>query len=316
MEKMSIISEKLITKIDSQSLSAGDLPEYFQIYIEIANNTENIQKYCKDWNAIIFFDTASSSDHWIRVDNGKLSFRLGRSEKYSVKYDLSEEIMLSILSLNYDYIIPQYGENLKIEGNISDSDLFIWVDSVIRGKILRIINKTKTNLEVKNISIMSYETYQLMQKNLRIKLQKLKIYIETPFYNSDPETNDSIGLRIERRAKDNPDRNALFFEDEKYTNFEFNGMINKYSNYFLQEVGLKKGDIAVVYLENRSEIFFVILAMAKIGVISSLINTKQREQTLVHSMKLSSGKIFIIGEELLDPFLDIKDDLNLTPTQS
>lgn len=313
------ISEILIEKIDTLKLSAKDLPEYYKTYIEIANNTENIQKYCEGWSATIFFDTGSSSDHWIKIDKGKLSFGMGRTEKFSVKYGLSEEAMLSILSMNYDYILPQYGISLNIEGDISDSDLFIWVDSAIRGKILSIINKTKTNLEVKDISIMSYEDYQLMSKNLRSKLQKLEEYRKTPFYNSDPEAYDSIGLRIERRAKDDPDRIALFFEDEKYTNFEFNEMINKYANFFLKEVGLKKGDVAVVYLENRSEIFFVIIAMAKIGVISSLINTRQREQTLIHSIKLSTGKIFIIGEELLDPFLDIldiKDGLNLTPEQS
>ncbi len=313
---ISEIRDALIRIIDDQKLSANDLTEYYNTYIEIANKTENIQNNSEGWSAIIFFDTASSTDHWIKVDNGKFSFGLGRIEKFSVKYGLSEKNMLLILSFNYDYILPQYGESLSIEGDLSDSDRFIWIDSAIRGKILSIINKTKTNLEVKDISIMSYDDYQKMQKNLRSKLQKLKEYRKTPFYNSDPEANDSIGLRIERRAKDDPHRIALFFEDEKYTNFEFNEMINKYSNYFLQEVGLKKGDVAVVYLENRSEIFFIILAMAKIGVISSLINTRQRDVTLIHSIKLSTGKVFIIGEELLDPFLDVKDKLNLTTEQS
>ncbi|KKM63508.1 hypothetical protein LCGC14_1510780, partial [marine sediment metagenome] len=66
----------------------------------------------------------------------------------------------------------------------------------------------------------------------------------------------------------------------------------------------------------RSEIMFVIIAMAKIGVISSLINTRQRDQTLIHSMTHAPGKVFIIGEELIDPFLGIQSRLNLTDDQS
>ncbi|KKN20239.1 hypothetical protein LCGC14_0937720, partial [marine sediment metagenome] len=66
----------------------------------------------------------------------------------------------------------------------------------------------------------------------------------------------------------------------------------------------------------RSEIMFVIIAMAKIGVISSLINTRQQDQTLIHSMTHAPGKVFIIGEELIDPFLGIQSRLNLTDNQS
>jgi len=40
---------------------------------------------------------------------------------------------------------------------------------------------------------------------------------------------------------------------------EFNERINRYANYFL-EIGLKRGDDAVVFLENRSQYMFIIVA--------------------------------------------------------
>ncbi len=129
-----------------------------------------------------------------------------------------------------------------------------------------------------------------------------------------PETKYSIGLRIEEHAEKYPDKLALLYEDERYTHKEFNEQVNHYANYFLK-LGMQRGDEAVVYVENRSEYMFVIIAMGKLGVTSSLINTNLREKPLIHSMRHTPGKIYIIGEELLDAFETIKSRLDLTKEQ-
>jgi citronellyl-CoA synthetase len=129
-----------------------------------------------------------------------------------------------------------------------------------------------------------------------------------------PETKYSIGLRIEEHAKKYPDKLALLYEDERYTHKEFNEGINRYANYFLK-LGLQRGDEAVVFVENRSEYMFIIVALGKLGVVSSLINTNLREKPLVHSMRHTPGKLYIIGEELFQAFEDVKSRLELTDEQ-
>ena len=124
----------------------------------------------------------------------------------------------------------------------------------------------------------------------------------------------SIGLRIEEHASNYPDNLALLFEDEKYTHKEFNERINRYANYFLN-FGLKRGDVAVVFVQNRSDYMFIIAAMGKLGVISSLINTNLREYPLIHSMTHTPGRIYIIGEELFQAFEDVKTKIGLTNEQ-
>ncbi|GAG68051.1 unnamed protein product, partial [marine sediment metagenome] len=236
------------------------------------------------------FNTESEADHWIKIENNHFSFGLGKAISPDVTYKIVAVGLLLILSWVYDYIIAIFNDSLNIEGNISDSDKFLWIDAKIRGEMLSIINKIKTNQEVKDKYTLSYEDYLLLQQRLRLKLESLRKIRENPFYDGNPESKDSIGLRFEQRAKEDPNRIFMYYEEEKYTNREFNEWVNKYANYFLNTVGLKKGDIAVVFLENRSEIMFVIIAMAKIGVISSLINTRQREQTLIHSITHAPGK--------------------------
>lgn len=116
-----------------------------------------------------------------------------------------------------------------------------------------------------------------------------------------------------RKYKNKP---AILFEDRVYTYTEYNDWCNRYANYFYNEVGLRKGDVAIVYLINRPEILFTIYGLAKIGVISSLINTKQREQPLIHSITHAPGKVFIIGEELIEAFEDVRPRLELDENQS
>ncbi|KKK81708.1 hypothetical protein LCGC14_2810740, partial [marine sediment metagenome] len=128
------------------------------------------------------------------------------------------------------------------------------------------------------------------------------------------DTKYSVGLRIEENTANYPDKLALLYEDEKYTHKEFNSLVNRYANYFLK-FGLKKSDVAVVYVENRSEYMFIIVALGKIGVVSSLINTNLRENPLIHSMTHTPGRIYIIGEELFQAFEDVKSKLRLSDGQ-
>jgi citronellyl-CoA synthetase len=120
----------------------------------------------------------------------------------------------------------------------------------------------------------------------------------------------SIGTYLERNAEKFPHHPALLFENASYSHRTFNMWVNRYAN-LLRKEGFKKGDVAAVLLENRPEVLVVVAALAKLGAISALINTNQREEALVHSLKLSQAKAFIVGEELFGAFDTIRGKLDL-----
>jgi len=126
----------------------------------------------------------------------------------------------------------------------------------------------------------------------------------------DEEFN-SLGRQLEENAHLYPGRIALMCEDVTITHDAFNEAINQHVHYFLS-LGLKKGDQVIVMIENRPELLIVVGALAKIGVIASLINTNQRETVLTHSINLTRGNAFIIGEELVDAFETVRPILDLT----
>lgn len=61
-------------------------------------------------------------------------------------------------------------------------------------------------------------------------------------------------------------------------------------------------------METRLEYSSMWLGLSKIGVITALINTNLRQETLVHSIKVASSKAIIVSVELLDALIEILDN--------
>jgi citronellyl-CoA synthetase len=128
------------------------------------------------------------------------------------------------------------------------------------------------------------------------------------------ENRESWGSMLEETAANFPANAAIKSADGNYTWKEYNEWTNRYANYFISR-GLKKGDTAVVFLENRPELLMVYSAMGKIGAANSMINTNLRQESLLHCLTLNPANTFIVGEEVLDALEEVKAELNLGENQ-
>lgn len=126
------------------------------------------------------------------------------------------------------------------------------------------------------------------------------------------ETPLSLGAVIERNATQYPQRPALLYEDTRFTHQDFNARVNQYAHYLASQ-GVTKGDTAILLVDNRPELLLLVAALSKLGAVASLINPNQRGRVLVHSIRLTPGRTYIVGEELLGAFEEIRGDLSLTP---
>lgn len=120
------------------------------------------------------------------------------------------------------------------------------------------------------------------------------------------ESHESWGTLLERNAKKYPDRPALKWDDATMTYYELNERTNRYAHYFISK-GLRKGEIVSVFLQNRSELFVIYSAIAKIGAVASMINTNLRGESLLHSVNHIPSNIYIIGEEIIESFVEIRE---------
>lgn len=117
-----------------------------------------------------------------------------------------------------------------------------------------------------------------------------------------------IGFCLEKSAKRNPNGTAIIFENAEYTYKELNNWVNRVSHAFIH-LGIKKGDVVAVFIENRPELLVCIAALAKIGGVSALINTSQRGAPLRHSLSVVNATRVVVGEELFDALIAEKEIL-------
>jgi len=111
-----------------------------------------------------------------------------------------------------------------------------------------------------------------------------------------PHTHASPGAIFEQQATAQPEALFLRFEEEQYTYGEFNLWVNRLA-HTLKAQGIKKGDCVGVMLENRPALIALVLAVNKIGAIAGMLNHKQKEGVLAHSLNLINPQLLVVGEE-------------------
>ncbi|AFY20887.1 long-chain-acyl-CoA synthetase [Pseudomonas sp. UW4] len=122
----------------------------------------------------------------------------------------------------------------------------------------------------------------------------------------DPTQACGLGWSFEQATLRNPDGPALLQDDVTLSYCEVNQWANRIAHHLIGQ-GIGKGDVVAVFIENRPELLVTILAVAKVGAISALLNTSQTRDTLVHSVNLVAPVAIIVGEELVPAYLAIRD---------
>ncbi|MFX1531365.1 MAG: long-chain-acyl-CoA synthetase [Promethearchaeota archaeon] len=218
--------------------------------------------------------------------------------------------------LKEDQLIEEFEiyeeKNFRITSKGED-ELLSYIENL---GILKILEQYIGPIEKKEVTSKSVSGFRITYKDYVFGLLSLIWRLDTflipnEFEKIGPDKKVSLGKCLERNAVKFPQNKALLYEDQEYTYKELNEWINRYANFFLS-LGVEKGEIINVFLENRPELMFIMAAMSKIGTIGSLINTRQRATTLRHSLKLNKVRFYLVGEELIDAFEEVKEDLDLS----
>lgn len=123
-----------------------------------------------------------------------------------------------------------------------------------------------------------------------------------------PNKNKSIGLLLEKHARNQPDHVAIRYQTITYTYGELNQQANRLAHLMISQ-GIKTGDTVGILLENRPETLVAVLATVKLGAIASMMNTSQRGEVLLHSINLVTPKMMLVGEEMLENMATVEQQL-------
>lgn len=109
--------------------------------------------------------------------------------------------------------------------------------------------------------------------------------------------NVSVADLFHHYVAKHPQKPCIVYDGQEWTFREVNEFSNRIANLF-QQNGYKKGDVVGLFMENRPEFVATWLGLSKIGVIVPLINTNQRQSSLIHSIEIAHCQGLIYGESL------------------
>ena len=127
-----------------------------------------------------------------------------------------------------------------------------------------------------------------------------------------PDAKLTIANWTGRFARLQGERPAILYRDRVVSWRALDEGANRYARW-ARALGLAKGDVVTLLMENRPEYVMAWLGLVKEGVIAALINTHLTGQPLAHSIAISGARHAILGAELAEAYAGAAAQLPTKP---
>ena len=107
-----------------------------------------------------------------------------------------------------------------------------------------------------------------------------------------------------------PNKVAIYFQDEVWTYNRIVSLANKVANYLACNSNLEVGDSVALIAENCPEFIVLLLALSKLGCPAALINYNLRSKQLIHTIQIASCKAVIVASSLSDNVKAVEGELS------
>ena len=122
--------------------------------------------------------------------------------------------------------------------------------------------------------------------------------VAAKFRASSPYTLADL---FEARSREHATRALLRYRDDAWTYAEANAEVNRLA-HALHALGVRRGDVVALAMENRPQFFFAWFALAKLGAVAAFLNTHIGHRALAHALEVTGARRAIVGEECLAAF--------------
>ncbi|XP_034651975.1 long-chain fatty acid transport protein 4 isoform X2 [Drosophila subobscura] len=109
----------------------------------------------------------------------------------------------------------------------------------------------------------------------------------------------TVARCFQQLAHSQPQKPCFVMDNQAITYAEALLLSQKVAGFF-SEQGLQRGDCVALLMETRLEYPCIWMGLSQLGVITALINSNLRGESLLHSIKVANAKAFIFGSELMD----------------
>ncbi len=111
-----------------------------------------------------------------------------------------------------------------------------------------------------------------------------------------PGQRYTVADRLEERAAAHPDRVFVRYESRDLSYGALNALANR-SAHAARALGLGRGSVAALLMENRPEFLATWMGLSKLGVTTALLNVQQRGRALRHALEAVQPQLLVAGTE-------------------
>jgi fatty-acyl-CoA synthase len=125
-----------------------------------------------------------------------------------------------------------------------------------------------------------------------------------------PSQSYTVADRWEAQAVARPDAPFVRFEGRDHSYGALDALANR-SAHAARALGLQRGDVAALLMENRPEFLATWLGFAKLGVTTALLNTQLRGPALRHALDAAGPRLVVAGSECADALASLAGDARI-----
>jgi fatty-acyl-CoA synthase len=111
-----------------------------------------------------------------------------------------------------------------------------------------------------------------------------------------PSQTYTVGDRLEERSAAHPEKPFVRHEGTAIGYGAMNAAANR-AAHAAWALGLRRGDVAALLMENRPEFLATWMGFAKLGVTTALLNTHLRGRALEHAVETAAPALIVAGSE-------------------
>jgi putative sterol carrier protein len=129
------IKEKLMAKINDNSFGPADLLEYLGVFVDVANESDDIREEADGWDRVLQFKINGIEDFYLTVSDGTFNITKGSTPNPDVTLTMGDKTAAGIFTGEVDATSAYMSGDLKVQGPLPDAVKFRTITEMVREEI-------------------------------------------------------------------------------------------------------------------------------------------------------------------------------------
>lgn len=129
------LKSKMMAKIDDRSFSPEDLPEFLQLFAEVATESDDIKDEISGWDRKLQFVIDGVGEFCLTVQDQVFSLIKGKVPEPDITLTMAANTAAGVFTGEIDATSAYMGGDLKVMGPLPDAVKFRTITEIVREEL-------------------------------------------------------------------------------------------------------------------------------------------------------------------------------------